>query len=304
MSDLVGIVGLKGNTKPSTPKKQDSTAKRWCFTHNFEIEEDEKKETATIDKIVGLFRRISTYYIFSIEKGEKNSRRHIQGYVELKEAMRLTGVKKLVDETTHWEKSKSGRTNNLVYISKDPIKGPFEWDSKTCKKYTAEELDLITDDMLFDWQKDIINNIISKKAEKRKIYWFWSKEGEVGKTEFIKYLMYHYNAKFCQGAKKDIMTNILGKDGQTPARQIYIFGYPRTNEDFVSYDALECVKDGLLFSSKYESSDAIIPIPHVLVFANFEPDRETMSKDRWIVKNIDKIPPVVEENKRFSINFD
>lgn len=284
--------GLGGNTK-LLDQKQPSSAIKWCFTHNFEIIENTEKEQATINKLVVLFKTISKYSIFSLEAGAINARRHLQGYIEFTQPKRLTALKNIIDNTTHWEKSKGSRDDNIIYISKSPLKGPFEFDKKNGPKYTAEELDLITEDMLFDWQREIID-IISKKPEKRKIYWFYSKMGGVGKTEFTKYLIYHYGAKFCQGKKADIMCNILGKDGTNDIKKLYVFNYSRTVEDFVSYDALECVKDGLLFSSKYESNDALIPIPHILVFSNFEPDYEAMSADRWVVKCLDKI----DDNKK------
>lgn len=268
-----------GNTN-TAPNKQPSPAIRWCFTH---WSKDLKSEEDTIVKIVPLFKKICKYYNFSIEVGETN-KRHLQGYLELKSKQRLSFLKKVIDETTHWEKARGTREENDIYVEKQPIKN-FKYDDEG-RQYTAEELGLITEDMLFHWQKAIIE-IISKLPEKRKIYWYWSKEGNVGKTEFIKYLMYHYKAKFLQGKKTDIMCNIMGKDGKRPITNLYIFGYPRTCEDYVSYDALESVKDGLLFSSKYESNDMIIPVPHILVFANFKPDMKKLSKDRWIIREIE-----------------
>jgi len=314
MTKIVGIVGKgKGNTG-DLPQKQASASKKYCFTHNFEIEENKKVEEDLINKLVGNLSKITNYYIFSLEIGTTNKRRHLQGYCEFKDPVRITGIKNVIENTTNWRKAKGSRQENNTYISKEPIKGPFIYDINTAPLYTAEELGLITTEMLYDWQLDIVD-MIKKKPEKRKIYWYWSREGEIGKTEFIKYLMFHYEAKFCQGGKKDIMCNILGKDGKTKARPIYIFGYPRTCEDKISYDALESVKDGLLFSAKYESSDCIIPVPHILVFANFPPDEETMSKDRWIIKNLDKVKTEAQDPpaslspldygiEKFSISFD
>lgn len=270
-----------------------SQAIKWCFTHhNCPIESE---DDLIYKKLIPLFNKIAKFYIFSVEIGSLTKKRHIQGYIEFKCKKRLSECKKIIDDTTHWEKSKGSKDQNIIYVSKDPIKGPFSFDDGKKLKYSAEELDLITEEMLYDWQKGIIE-MIGKKAAKRVIYWYWSKEGSIGKTEFVKYLMFHYKAKFCQGAKKDIMCSILGKDGTNDARPIYIFGYPRTVEDKVSYDGLESVKDGLLFSSKYESGDALIPIPHVLVFANFPPKRAALSADRWVVECLDYAPGMETDN--------
>lgn len=289
MSKIVGIVGGKGNTVPS-PKKQDSVSKRWCFTHHIT---DIKSEDALIKKLVGVFKSLTSYFIFSIEIGSETKKRHIQGYVEWKTPRRLTACKVIIDNTTHWEKSKGNKDDNITYCSKEPIKGPFTYENS--HRYTAEELGLITEDMLFDWQKDIIN-IVNKKPEKRKIYWFWSEKGEIGKTEFVKYLIYHYGAEFIQGKKADIMCAICGKDGKKEIKKTYILGFSRTVEDYISYDAIETIKDGLLFSSKYESGSMIIPVPHVFIFCNFPPNEETMSKDRWVIKQLDNAVKSTDEN--------
>lgn len=301
MTEIVGIVGEKGNTVPS-PKKQDSVSKRWCFTHHII---DIESEEALIKKLVGLFRDIAQYFIFSIEIGSETKKRHLQGYVEWKKPKRLSACKLTIDNTTHWEKSKGSREDNIQYCSKDPIKGPFT--NENAHRYTALELGLITDDMLYGWQKKIVS-IVEKAPEKRKIYWFWSKEGEIGKTEFIKYLVYHYKAEFIQGKKADIMCAICGKDGKKEIRKTYILGFSRTVEDYISYDAIETIKDGLLFSSKYESGSMLIPVPHVFIFCNFPPDTKTMSKDRWVIEQLDGLETESDEDDdvddRFRVDFD
>jgi len=43
---------------------------------------------------------------------------------------------------------------------------------------------------------------------------------------------------------------------------------------------MEELKDGVLFSGKYESKTKIYDIPHVIVFANFLPKENALSKDR------------------------
>lgn len=52
-------------------------------------------------------------------------------------------------------------------------------------------------------------------------------------------------------------------------------------ENYVSYEAIESVKDGIFFSGKYESGMTIFNQPHIICFANFAPDIGKMSSDRW-----------------------
>ena len=54
-------------------------------------------------------------------------------------------------------------------------------------------------------------------------------------------------------------------------------------EEYVSYGAIEKIKNGYYMCSKYESKPIIRNPPHIIIMANFEPDYEALSKDRWIV---------------------
>ena len=46
--------------------------------------------------------------------------------------------------------------------------------------------------------------------------------------------------------------------------------------------------------SKYESKPVIRNSPHVIVFANFEPDKSALSEDRWLILNIKESQEEVE----------
>lgn len=70
--------------------------------------------------------------------------------------------------------------------------------------------------------------------------------------------------------------------------KIILFHFVRSQEDYISYSAIEECKDMFFFSGKYESNMIIGNIPHVIIFANFEPKKEQLSEDRWVIKNIDK----------------
>lgn len=268
----------KGNTKPS-PKKQDSPKKEWCFTHNFEKVENKKVEETLINKIVLDFKAYN-FYIFSLEIGEQG-RRHLQGYVEFPQKERLTAVKKLIDDSTHWEKAKGDRQSNITYISKEPIKGPYLWDKSKQPKYTPKQLKMVEPESLFDFQKDCLSMARNQDSD-RKIPWVFSKETGVGKTQICKHLMYYDNWGFVDGDKKDIMCAILGKDGTKELKNGYFFNFSNDKDlNKVSYQSMENMKDGLLFSSKYESGGVLVPPINLFVFANGPP--KAKHSDRWEV---------------------
>jgi hypothetical protein len=60
----------------------------------------------------------------------------------------------------------------------------------------------------------------------------------------------------------------------------------RKQSDFLQYDFLEGVKDGLIFSSKYESAMKNMPPCHVVVMMNQQPDMSALSADRYTIVNL------------------
>lgn len=267
----------------ASTEKQPSGAKKWSFTHNLEKDNiDMCKLELKLVPILKKLNSICKYFIFSLEKV---SRYHLQGYIELKEKIRITGLKRIFDDKTHWEKSKGSKTDNYLYCTKDAIK---VWEKKD-DDYTDEELGILKETDLFDWQKDIID-IVSNKPEKRHIYWYYSKlYGGIGKSEFCKYLIRKYNAHLIGGDKKDIMTQILGSKGEKRISNLYVYNIAKACKG-LSYTALEDIKDGLITSTKYEGCSKVIPIPHIIVFSNFEPDYKKMMPDRFIVRRLDYGP--------------
>ena len=52
----------------------------------------------------------------------------------------------------------------------------------------------------------------------------------------------------------------------------------------VSYEAIENIKDGIMTSNKYKSTNLNFETKHVIVFCNHEPDFTKLSRDRWEVR--------------------
>jgi hypothetical protein len=100
------------------------------------------------------------------------------------------------------------------------------------------------------------------------------------------YVTHMHGALVLPVGKVHDMCYALGNN-QAP---IYIFDIPRTYEDKLDgvYNLIEMVKNQRVSSYKYESTIINIPIAHVVVFANFEPDlsNPAMSKDRYNIVEI------------------
>ena len=204
--------------------------------------------------------------------------RHIQGYVEFPLKVRPAGYKGMPNGI-HWEKCKGDRQANVAYCSKEgktqgTLRGPRQIKWPTFDK---------------DWEIDILAQI-KEEPDDRTIHWYWSAGGNIGKTTFCKYLVREHKACLLAGKGADVRNGALThmKDkGAYP--DLCVFPVPRThNQEYLSYEAIENVKDACFYSGKYEGGSVAEPCPHLYVFANFPPDETKMSADRWHVVNIDE----------------
>lgn len=256
-----------GNTKPK-PKKQEPAKNRFCMTLN---NYTEKEYRELIDY---LSTDSTNKYIIAKEIGSIEKTEHLQIYVNFGKRKRFTEVKK-INNRLHVEECKGSEEDNINYCIKD---GNYIYHGLKIKK----PLKILKEEQLYDWQKEILK-IATNEAEDRHIYWFWEKEGNVGKTQFCKFLSYHHGAILIDGKKNDILYV-----ASTYESDIYLFDFSRSIEGFVSYDAIEKVKNGYYMNSKYEGKMILRNSPHIIIFSNWKPEINSMSKDRWIVKKIKK----------------
>jgi hypothetical protein len=88
------------------------------------------------------------------------------------------------------------------------------------------------------------------------------------------YLQTHHNAFIVSGGK---VADIAHAYDEQP---IVVFELPRTMADHCDhvYSMIEKFKDGCIFSGKYESRTKVFDAPHVVVFANLCPIRQSLQK--------------------------
>lgn len=135
---------------------------------------------------------------------------------------------------------------------------------------------------LRDWQSDLVNQVTKFNADDRKVIWIYEKTGNIGKTWMSRYLVAKHKAiRFENASSKDIAFAYNGEP-------IVIFDYSRTTEERINYQVIESLKNGMIFSAKYNSCSKYFNSPHVICFANWPPKTSSMSMDRWIIKCMDK----------------
>jgi len=263
-----GSIGsnCNGNTKRCNPSKL------WCFTLN---NYTEKEYTDIID----FFGSKHLYYIGK-EVGTQGTP-HLQGFVKFQFKCRPLETKdERLSKRIHWEKCRGNEQQNIDYCSKE--------GNMVTNYPQPKPIRTLDPSKLYTWQREI-EQIILQEPDDRTIYWYWEEIGNVGKTTFSKYLSVKHGAVPIEGKKNDILYCAAMFDAP-----IYIFDFERSMEDFISYGALEKVKNGYYMCSKYESKPIVRNSPHILCFANFEPDTTKLSADRWVIKQIGAQKDIIE----------
>lgn len=258
---------LNGVSSTQDNKKRDNQKCYWCFTYNnFTLESVEIMES--------IFKHECDWYIFQEETGEQGTV-HLQGTLKFKgRGKRFSEIKK-IDKNISWSVTKAIKSS-IVYCSKEATRTGKQW------VFGIEIPEEIEVDEPYGWQLEIMD-IIKNKPDKRTINWFWEPDGNVGKTALCKYLVTKHNALMLNGKSSD-MFHMISKFPNK--RKIILIDVPRKQQDFVNYGAIEQIKNGLIFSGKYEGTQIVFNCPHVFVFNNQLPDFPSLSIDRWNVKRI------------------
>ncbi len=258
-----------GNIKTPSAKHR---GRSWFLTWNNYSEENVTQLTQHMGKY-------ADRYMIQEELAESGTR-HLQGFFVLNNATSETALWNKFDKM-YCRKLKS-EEGAMLYCSKEETRNGRQWIGG----YPEEVPDPLEGKELKRWQAKILKKI-SADPHDRKIYWYWEEKGRVGKTTLAKHIcLKNKDAIYVGGKASDVKCAIakIVEEGRNP--RIVMFDFPRSCRDYVSYQALEEVKNGIFFSGKYESGMCLFKIPHVLVFANFSPAESMLSADRWCIRKI------------------
>lgn len=270
-----------GNTKSPTPKEKE--LRQVFFTWNNYTKKDIKTLRQWFDS------RKNILYVFQEEMGEKGTP-HLQGCFKSKSPIKWSTLRNTL-KNNHIEKC--GNWNEAIkYCSKT--------DTRNGKIYTnidlPEEIEPIIDEFDEDdckeWQRDALE-LVKTKPDPRKIYVYVGTKGGEGKSRFARHLLLKYRKSsiMVSGKAADAKYAIQkycfdDKGNQIRNLRLVIFDIPRSSSDFVSYQAIEEIKNATFLSTKYESGMVILNPPHILIFTNEYPKTKLMSKDRWVIQDI------------------
>lgn len=274
---------------------------KWVFTLNYSSAAERKS-------FLALLKEEELHYaIIGDEVAPTTGQKHLQGYLSLKKAIRLGGLKKKYSSTAHWERARGSDEDNTKYCSKESVilqigipssqgsrkrklledvqRSPermrieqpeifhrYEAVNKIKKfkeEYQHPQLDR-------DWQLQL-SQLISKDPDERSIIWVYGPIGNEGKSTYAKSLI-KKDWFYTRGGKKE---NILFSYVDEGSTKNIVFDIPRLHEGYLNYDVIESLKDRIIESTKYKPVKIVeLNCIHVIVMANFKPDYCKISEDR------------------------
>lgn len=286
----------------------------WCFTIN-----NPSGQIAFDDRV--------SYAVWQKEKGE-NGTEHFQGYLELKKKGRMSAVKALGGEMVraHLERRRGTQEQARAYAMKEDTRldGPWEHGEFVPReqgtrsdiaaavtalkegglKRVAEdcpeayvkyhrgfqalqrELTVVRPEVFVPrpWQQKVID-MIEQAADDRTIIYVVDTVGNQGKSRLAKHLVRNHGAVMLSGRLQDMC---YAYDSEP----VVVFDVSRSAADNVQhlFSMAEHLKNGMLFSSKYESRQRVFDPPHVVFFSNQPPPPGAWSADRVRLVDLDAQP--------------
>lgn len=121
-------------------------------------------------------------------------------------------------------------------------------------------------------------------VDARKVIWVWEAHGRIGKSFLADWLVVWRNAFLVTGGKFADISYCYDY------QEYVVFDFSRAQEDKFPYRLLEEYKNLRVFCTKWQSHYKEALACHLIVFANFPPDRTKLSVDRWDVHHVDLNP--------------
>lgn len=249
-------------------------SRSWFITINNPSFEKDLKNL----KLLGLS---SQSFCFQLEEGENNTP-HFQGTFKFKNQVTFNSMKKKLPRA-HIEVCRNFNAS-IDYCSKSKgrIQGP--WTNITTLSKPKSSIS----GRLRLWQC-ILQKYLTMEPDDRTITWVVDEVGNTGKTKFCKHLVETTDGTlYLSGRAKYMKYAIMQYVDQGKTPNILLLDLSRSQEDYVSYQGIEEIKNGIFFNTHYEAKMITYKEPHVVVFANFKPEKHKLSLDRWNIVYLER----------------
>lgn len=184
-------------------------------------------------------------------------------------------IKQLVDQ---------GEDYDIIYLAlRDKYPGMTAAFDKAISKWINNDIDKrkekdivsgLQNAVLREWQQVCLDQL--EHQSNRHVLWVYDKDGNTGKTFLAKYIRFVKKGFYMENAKKcDIALAWAGQE-------LVVANLTRDKEDITNYSVFESLKDGLIFSGKYQSALKFTEKNvKIAVMANWLPVISKLSLDRW-----------------------
>lgn len=272
--------------------------------------------TYTPEDVVYVQGLNAKYNLYGYETCPTTQRKHLQGMICFDKNKRFNAVRKLFknchvellrNKDAHinyiknpdaskgktgdwWEsgpeppKNKEKKSDSITF---DDIVACSDWEdvlkipniackmtwARECWRKKEKSIDHLPGE-LREWQVQEIEKL--KLQDDRKIRFIVDYKGGIGKTVLAKTLVQDHKAFYTRGGKHADIAYAFDH------QKIVCFDLSRGIEEaHWPYTVMECFKDGMLFSGKYDSETKVFDPCKVIVFCNQMPDTSKLSRDRF-----------------------
>jgi len=242
----------------------------------------------TSDELGGKLNKWCKNWAFQLELGESGYR-HWQVRCKLYKPRRknkaqkdsgIPGIWSMTSGDTHSHKS-------FTYVLKEEgrIQGPFDNRTWIPPQKVTRQLKKFRGYTPHPWQEELKKRL--QRVDDRSIVYITNATGNQGKTILIEDLCQKRLAKRIPPLQnaKDIMQMVFCY----PEIPIYLVDMPRAMQgrrltEF--YEAIETIKGGWCYDTRYKGVDRWFDRPQICIFANTPPEYGDLSRDMWEVYNI------------------
>lgn len=256
--------------------------------------------TYTLEDITSFLKKYGKEWEFQEEEGDTGYK-HYQGWISLSKKRRLAEFSNLVKKSGDRlpEYFKPAHDNDIKFYCKKHdtrIAGP--WSSETKEVYIPRQYRGLLD-RLHPFQKHIFDT--AQEFDTRIINMIYCPEGGVGKSTIASICELYASGvdlPIVNDAEKLIqsMCDIcMARETRTPSPVFVDLPRAMCKERLNGiYTAIEQIKKGKLYDTRYKYTDYWIDSPQIWVFSNIEPDLGLLSRDRWKVWTVNQRKELVK----------
>lgn len=285
------MTGTIGTTQKNAIFGFDMT----LFCEDFNDEEFLKD---SLEEIEEYCKKYCKKYVFQAETCPSTGKVHIQMRISLKVKARKPPFIEYDGKCSPTSKDISN-VNFFDYCSKDETSIP---DTRKASNdevlYIPRQIRDIKE--LYPWQQSIIDNLAI--FDTRSINWLYCPSGNIGKSTLTGYCRAYKIAKTIPMINdyKDLMGCVIDMKSSS-----YLFDFPRAmKKDKINqiYSAIESIKDGYAFDTRYKYRELTFDCPNIWIFSNTLPDYSLLSSDRWKTWIVNEDKELITYKKECGLN--